>query len=265
MEKTETPSTKMNELSYDNSESKQESHYNDIAKEYADHYADVTAKNYRDLFIYNRMFGGIQLENMDVLDAMCGMGTTSQYLVNKKAKVTGIDISEELLKISKKNVPAAQYVKGSVLDMPFENEQFDIVSIVGGLHHLHPKMNEGINEILRVLKPNGLLICMEPPKESFLDRLRQAWYKMDDYFEDNEESINLTEIQNEFSNSLDVAYRYYGGGPAYFLICNSLITRVPLWFKKVIAQPLFLIDRFVEFFITPKTSAYVVFRLKKKP
>ncbi len=245
------------------SEDLQEIHYNEIAEEYASHYGDPTAKVYRDRFIYNRMFGGLDLKKLKVLDAMCGMGTTSEYLLRHGADVTALDISDELLKICNKVVPGAKTVKASVLNMPFPDESFDVISIVGGLHHLHPKVEDGVSELFRVLKSGGILVCLEPPKESIFDRLRQFWYRFDRYFEDNEESIDLKSLVASQKGKFTLEYQFYGNGPAYFLICNSLIMRIPLSLKKIIAYPLFFVDRCVEYFTTPFWAAYVVFRLRK--
>ncbi len=72
--------------------------------------------------------------------------------------LTGCDISPAMLQIAQKNAATygipAQYVLGSVLALPFENESFDGVFSNGSLHEWeHPV--KAFDEIYRVLRPGG--------------------------------------------------------------------------------------------------------------
>ncbi len=246
------------------SESLQQKHFDNLAAQYTSHYADPTGILYRNQFIYSKMFDGLPLKDSQVLDAMCGMGTTSEFLLTQGARVTALDISESFVEICKNKYPQVTAIQGSILNMPFKDNSFDYISIVGGLHHLHPHLNQGLTEIHRVLKKNGLLICMEPPAESLLDKLRQLWYRYDKYFEDNEMAIDLSRILKDHSENFSLSKVSYGLGPAYFIIFNSMITRTPLWIKKSLAPLMFLMDRIIER-VTPRyLAAYMVFRIQKK-
>jgi 2-polyprenyl-3-methyl-5-hydroxy-6-metoxy-1,4-benzoquinol methylase len=94
------------------------------------------------------------LKGMDVLDCGCGNGLFTKPFV-KDNRVTGIDISEEMLKIAEKN--GLKVRKGSVLALPFENDSFDIVISAGVVQHLD---NAKIisSECARVVKPGGIVL-----------------------------------------------------------------------------------------------------------
>src|SRR5262245_54880026 len=77
------------------SERQQQEHYDNIAADYEAHYSDEWSVEYRRRFIYGPMFEGMNLSGMEVLDAMCGSGQTTSYLLARGAKVTGLDISNE--------------------------------------------------------------------------------------------------------------------------------------------------------------------------
>ncbi|MEL9969888.1 MAG: class I SAM-dependent methyltransferase [Metallosphaera sp.] len=64
-----------------------------------------------------------------VLDVPCGVGRVSYFLVNEGFNVTGIDISERMLEIAKKNVTGAKFVKGDMrrLSDTVKDEKYDIV------------------------------------------------------------------------------------------------------------------------------------------
>ncbi|MEM4076711.1 MAG: class I SAM-dependent methyltransferase, partial [Metallosphaera sp.] len=59
----------------------------------------------------------------------CGVGRVSYFLVNEGFNVTGIDISERMLEIAKKNVTGAKFVKGDMrrLSDTVKDEKYDIV------------------------------------------------------------------------------------------------------------------------------------------
>src|SRR5882672_9509044 len=80
------------------SEQLQQEHYDKIADQYEAHYSDACSLEYRRKFIYEPMFAGLDLSGMKVLDAMCGSGQTTEYLLSRGALVTGLDLSSEVIR-----------------------------------------------------------------------------------------------------------------------------------------------------------------------
>jgi SAM-dependent methyltransferase len=81
-----------------------------------------------------------------ILDVGCGSGNKSKYLVKNGFDVTGIDFSEEMIKLAKEQVPTGKFfVKDIKQPLDFENI-FDGVFAQAVLLHI-PK-----NEIIGVLK-----------------------------------------------------------------------------------------------------------------
>lgn len=67
---------------------------------------------------------------------------------------------------SNKNTNEITYVKGVIEDMPFSDNQFDLVFCSEVLEHLNDaELKSGISEIKRALKDNGILIGTVPYKE----------------------------------------------------------------------------------------------------
>jgi ubiquinone/menaquinone biosynthesis C-methylase UbiE len=56
------------------------------------------------------------------LDVACGTGFLTQHL---PGSVTGLDQSEEMLEIARERVPAATFVQGDALDLPFADGEFE--------------------------------------------------------------------------------------------------------------------------------------------
>lgn len=100
-----------------------------------------------------------------VLDYGCGHGMHSVSIARFGGKVTGVDLSEESLKIAKSRTEKEgvggqiQFVAGDCETLPFADQSFDIVFDGGTFSSLD--IEKAFLEIARVLKPGGLLIGIE--------------------------------------------------------------------------------------------------------
>src|SRR5829696_6075745 len=91
------PGTLAGNPSYTLAERMQKEHFDRVAELYEAHYSDPCSLQYRRRFIYQPMFEGLNLAGKKVLDAMCGSGQTSEYLLSRGALMTGLDISPEII------------------------------------------------------------------------------------------------------------------------------------------------------------------------
>ncbi len=98
-------------------------------------------------------------DNPELLDAGCGPGRDSAILHSKGAIVTGLDISEGLLKIAKEKNPGISFIKGDFRALPFEDEKFDGVWAHAALVHLESieDVRKSLQEFYRILSDNGIL------------------------------------------------------------------------------------------------------------
>ena len=105
--------------------------------------------------------------NEKVLDLGCGSGRlyslffTRSELISDRVNInyTGIDFAENLVKIAERKY--GDYFKtGDILNLPFSDENFDSVWSIAVLHHIpsFELRKRVLNEIKRVLKPNGRVI-----------------------------------------------------------------------------------------------------------
>lgn len=122
--------------------------------------------------------------NARVLDLGCGPGIpVTRALVRKKFRVTGIDLSEEMVSLARKNVPQATFSRVSITDIPYR-EEFDGIVASYSLLCLNPKnFRKAAARISRALKKGGffLLALNEPPpghtpKEDVVTILGQRMY-----------------------------------------------------------------------------------------
>lgn len=97
-----------------------------------------------------------------VLDAGCGEGYNTRKIAQQGAKITGIDISPQMIQFAKeeeqKNQLKISYHVCSFSDMKiFDDNHFDIVVSFMALMD-GPNYEKAIQEIHRVLKPRGYLV-----------------------------------------------------------------------------------------------------------
>jgi len=242
----------------------QKDHYDRIAQQYEAHYSDLSSRQYRDRFIYQPMFRGLQLEGLKILDAMCGSGQATDYLLERGAKVTGLDISTEAIGAFRQRRPDCEAICGSLLASGLPDDSFDCVAVVGGLHHLHPHLYAALEEIHRVLKPGGTFCFMEPHSGSFPDLIRNFWYKHDSFFSENEKAIDMTSLKDDFSSRFVFRRELYQGNVAFLLVLNSLIFRIPVGWKHTYAPFLLWLEAVIGKFQGKLSSCFIVTQWEKR-
>lgn len=93
-----------------------------------------------------------------ILDAGCGGGTQSKYLVNKGLKVIGVDFSEKMIKIAKQEVPGGEFFVMDIREVDKLEREFDGIFAQAILLHIPEKEIKRILQILlNKLKPKGYL------------------------------------------------------------------------------------------------------------
>jgi 2-polyprenyl-3-methyl-5-hydroxy-6-metoxy-1,4-benzoquinol methylase len=97
-----------------------------------------------------------------LLDAGCGTGWFSKIAVDRGAHVTSMDLGENLLTQVKMKCNSIRVI-GSILEMPFEDDSFDLVVSSEVIEHT-PEPFKALEELHRVLKPGGVLVISTPNK-----------------------------------------------------------------------------------------------------
>ncbi len=107
-----------------------------------------------------------------ILDIATGTADLAiQATTLKPKQITGIDISEEMLKIGQKKLTdknkdcIIQLINADAENMPFGNESFDACMVAFGVRNFED-LHQGLSEMHRVLKPNGQVVILEFSKPS---------------------------------------------------------------------------------------------------
>lgn len=130
--------------------------YDAMAADYAEH---VEANPYTALYEAPGLRALLPpLAGRRVLDAGCGGGRTSAWLVEAGAEVVGIDVSPELLRLARERLPAASFVLADLAEpLPFADSSFDLVVSSLVMHYLRD-WEPPLRELRRVLRPDGVLV-----------------------------------------------------------------------------------------------------------
>lgn len=101
-----------------------------------------------------------------VLDLGCGTGLELEYYFkfNPTAKITGIDLSEDMLAALKQKFSgkAITAIHGSYFDIPFEKDRYDAAVSVESLHHFTKEEKTSLyKKVLQALAADGFFILTD--------------------------------------------------------------------------------------------------------
>lgn len=135
------------------SESQIAAHYDWIAHHFSETRKQPWAKEFE---LYQHLIE----PGMQIADLGCGNGRLfGSALKNLDITYTGIDISEDLLRIAREQNPEAnaQFIAGSLTDVPILSDSIDVALAVASFHHLGnvADRRKSLAEVMRILKPGG--------------------------------------------------------------------------------------------------------------
>jgi ubiquinone/menaquinone biosynthesis C-methylase UbiE len=101
-----------------------------------------------------------------VLDIACGPGAFALAVAPRVHFVRGVDLTPEMLRRARayqaeKQISNAAFVRADAEQLPFPADAFDLVSCQCSFHHM-PKPELVLREMVRVAKPEGRLVIIDP-------------------------------------------------------------------------------------------------------
>lgn len=138
-----------------------------------------------------------------VLDVACGTGEFERLLLADypTQQIVGVDISDKMLVIAEQKChayPNVSFQTAPASALPFANDSFDVIVSANAFHYFD-NPNAALEEMKRVLKPNGTVVILDWCKDYLLCRVCDVVLKFFD------PAYKKCYTQNEFHNFLKSA------------------------------------------------------------
>ncbi len=114
--------------------------------------------------LYHYLAAKVNIEGLDVLEVGSGRGGGAAYLNQylRPKQIIGLDIAVNAVKLASEyfSSPGLTFVQGSAEQLPFADENFDIVMNVES-SHTYGSVPLFLSEVKRVLRKGGYLLCTD--------------------------------------------------------------------------------------------------------
>jgi len=145
-----------------------------------------------DIYVFDQLLRGRLDPGMTVLDAGCGGGRNSEYLMRCGAKVFGVDADplqvqriRALASEIAPDLPPGNFEVARLAELPFAGGAFDAVVCSAVLHFSEDTaaFESAVSEMWRVLVPGGVFFSRLASSIGIEDdvvRLRDRWHRLPD-------------------------------------------------------------------------------------
>lgn len=127
---------------------------------------------------FKELLGIIQTEAPNpssIVDVGCATGELLGFLSSQfpAAKCLGVDVTDELLIAARKNLPAAEFVNASALDLPDRlTGQFDLTCAIGCMSIFDESQIDAFwTNLFHVTRRGGLIVVLSPLNEFGVDAM----------------------------------------------------------------------------------------------
>jgi demethylmenaquinone methyltransferase / 2-methoxy-6-polyprenyl-1,4-benzoquinol methylase len=120
------------------------------------------------------------------LDVCCGTGDLVLALARRypRSRVTGVDFSEEMLRLARAKAARAgladsvELVRGDLLELPFPDDSFAAATVAFGVRNV-ADLSRAFSEMARVTRPGGHVVCLEitSPPGGVGRRFHELWFE----------------------------------------------------------------------------------------
>lgn len=206
---------------------RQREHFENISEKY---FQSRQSKNHLYLkeLMWSFFFKGktyLQKEDLSVLEPMCGYSEGKKIIEKNVGPIDdyeGFDYSSVLVeKVNEMNPELNVYVQDITT---FDSDKtYDIIIIIGGLHHVPSFCEEAVKNLRSNLKRDGHFIVLEPTHNNYIFRkVRERIYKKNELFDQQtEQAFVLKDLNDLFlKNGYGLKDQMYPGLLSYILFYN---------------------------------------------
>ena len=195
---------------------RQREHFNEVADRYHNARQGANHLLLKSL-IWSNFLGRhpeLKKDGLNVLEAMCGFADGKKILettLGVKTNYSGFDYSDEVLETLKKDQPELKvfHADDGVVEL---EEEYDLIILLGGLHHVPHIASDVVKRLSKAIKPGGYFINLEPTSGNPLfSWIRERIYNRNSLFdEQTERAFKVGELLGFFADAglkeVDVTY-----------------------------------------------------------
>jgi SAM-dependent methyltransferase len=206
---------------------RQATHFEAIAGRYFSARRSPNHLLYKDL-LWKTVFENLRpaaAGTLDVLEPMCGYAegkTIIEWNYSASIRYEGFDTSPTLIEQVSKQCPGVGVFQADIRNFTPE-KKYDVIILVGGLHHVYRDAAAVLSMLRGALKDDGTFINLEPTQNCFITRTaRRLIYKSNSFFDpQTERAFDLAELNRLYSLSgFTVVRQVYPGLLAHVLYYN---------------------------------------------
>lgn len=129
--------------------------YDAIAEDYADRFRDLHARLPWDRAVF-ALYAELVGVGGKVADLGCGPGRVTGHLASLGLSMSGLDLSESMLAVARRENPGIPFERGSMLELGHGDGSLDgVVSWYSSIHTPADRLPRLFAEFRRVLRPGG--------------------------------------------------------------------------------------------------------------
>jgi SAM-dependent methyltransferase len=181
--------------------------------------------------MWDRFFAGhefLRSPELRVLEPMCGFAEGRRILeqhLQPEFRYSGFDYSVSLIERARELDPALDITMGNVLEFDASglDQPYDLIILIGGLHHVYAQAGEALGRLCTALRPGGHFISYEPTHDLAAVRwIRETIYGRNPLFDvETERGFLLSELNELFEGAgFELADQMYPGLLSYILFYN---------------------------------------------
>lgn len=139
-----------------------------------------------------KIFANYTHSKSSILDFACGTGRILTFLTTQSDNITGVDLSDSMLEVSKKNLPNVELVKADITrDNVFKGKrQFDVITAFRFFLNAQNSLRKEVLEALHpLLKDEGIFIFNNHGNAFNLDVNLGRWIHIKNLFRKPENRI----------------------------------------------------------------------------
>jgi len=171
----------------------------------------------------------LQGSTLKVLDVGCGNGRLGKFLKERLKKIdyVGIDENKYLLNQAKKTLSEVKLIEKNVLDDWELKDKFDLIAIIGLLHHIPGKENrlKILKRAKKLLSKDGVII-LTIWQFNKLKRMKRKIVSWKEFIKLSKKEVDLSQLE-EGDTIID-----WKRGPRAFRYCHLMDGKELKWLVK---------------------------------